>query len=85
MEAKIQECDARGLTCPLPILKLRKALQALDTGQRLRLLTTDPVASLDVPHFCLQENHNLISHETGEPLGQHQLDVFIIEKGAAKN
>ena len=49
------DLDARGLLCPLPVLKARKRLMALDKGQVLRLLTDDPAAIVDVPHFCAEQ------------------------------
>lgn len=51
--------DARGLLCPLPVLRLRKALLALAPGQHLRLIATDPMAAVDVPHFCAEAGHLL--------------------------
>lgn len=53
--------DVRGLQCPLPVLKARKALKALENGDVLKLVSTDPMASLDVPHFCLEAGHTLLS------------------------
>ena len=58
--------DVRGLNCPLPVLKARKALKSLETGQVLRLISTDPVASLDVPHFCLEAGHALLSQSEND-------------------
>ncbi len=49
-----EEVDARGLLCPLPVLRLRKRLAALPAGTTLRLITTDPAAIIDVPHFCAE-------------------------------
>ena len=43
--------DARGHRCPVPTLKLRRALAAASAGARLRLLADDPLARIDVPHF----------------------------------
>jgi tRNA 2-thiouridine synthesizing protein A len=43
--------DARGHRCPVPTLKLRRALAAAPAGARLRLLADDPMARIDVPHF----------------------------------
>jgi tRNA 2-thiouridine synthesizing protein A len=43
--------DARGHRCPVPTLKLHKALAAAPAGARLRLLADDPLARIDVPHF----------------------------------
>ncbi|MCZ0810848.1 MAG: sulfurtransferase TusA family protein [Pseudomonadota bacterium] len=53
--------DATGLLCPLPVLKLRKRLQPLAAGQCIELLADDPAAVIDVPHFCAESGHELIS------------------------
>jgi tRNA 2-thiouridine synthesizing protein A len=57
------EIDARGLLCPLPVLKARKRLKVMAPGAILRLLTTDPAAVIDVPHFCAESGHELLSTE----------------------
>ena len=44
--------DARGHRCPVPTLKLRRALEAAPAGGRVRLLADDPLARIDVPHFA---------------------------------
>ena len=46
--------DARGHRCPVPTLKLRRALEAAPVGARLTLLADDPMAKIDVPHFLNQ-------------------------------
>ncbi|OWU83730.1 hypothetical protein ATO6_17915 [Oceanicola sp. 22II-s10i] len=53
--------DATGLLCPLPVLKARKALMALAPGAVLRIRTSDPVAVIDLPHFCTESGHELIA------------------------
>ena len=68
--------DLRGLKCPLPVLKTRKHMRGLATGARLRIETTDPLAVIDVPHFCREDGHLLLDSNAVE--GGH---VFIIEKG----
>ena len=52
--------DARGHKCPVPTLKLRRALEALSGGAVVRLLTDDPMAKIDVPHFCNQQGLELL-------------------------
>lgn len=59
----LTEIDARNLLCPLPVLRLRKALLALPVGARVALVATDPAAVLDVPHFCAEAGHRLIATE----------------------
>ena len=55
------EVDARGLLCPLPVLRARKALAGIATGQVLRLLATDPAARIDLPHFCATAGHEVLA------------------------
>ncbi|WP_375227855.1 sulfurtransferase TusA family protein [Roseobacter sp. S98] len=55
------ELDATGLLCPLPVLKARKRLQGLSPGDTLKILADDPAAVIDVPHFCHEAGHELIS------------------------
>ncbi|RYG90767.1 sulfurtransferase TusA family protein [Loktanella sp. IMCC34160] len=54
------EIDARDLLCPLPVLKARKGLERIQPGQVLRVLATDPVAVVDMPHFCGQAGHEYL-------------------------
>jgi len=56
--------DARGHHCPVPTLRLRKALEAGGPGAAVRLLATDPMARIDVPHFVAERGYDLI--EKGE-------------------
>jgi len=46
--------DARGHRCPVPTLRLRRALETASAGARVRLLADDPLARIDVPHFAAQ-------------------------------
>lgn len=58
--------DARGLNCPLPILRAKKALGELSAGQVLRVLSTDPGSVNDIASFCTQTGHALLaSREAG--------------------
>ena len=70
--------DARGLLCPLPVLKARKRLAGLPVGAVLEMLADDPAAIVDVPHFCAESGHALA--HAGEAEG-HQ--VYHIRKGGA--
>jgi tRNA 2-thiouridine synthesizing protein A len=72
------ELDARGLLCPLPVLKARKRLTALAPGQVLRVLADDPAALVDVPHFCAEQGHGLVAQrEVAHP--EHE---YLIRKGS---
>ncbi|MFB2530627.1 sulfurtransferase TusA family protein [Paracoccus sp. p4-l81] len=59
-----QDIDARHLLCPLPVLRARKALNALPKGAVLRMATTDGMALIDLPHFCDQAGHQVIDQAT---------------------
>ena len=72
----MDELDARGLRCPLPVLKARKRLKSLEAGAALRVIADDPAAVIDVPHFCNEQGHALESQ--GE---ENDALVFVIRKG----
>lgn len=76
----IEFLDATGLSCPLPVLRARKQLNALSQGQRLTVLATDPASARDFPRFCDVTAHRLI--ESSEEGGIFR---FVIEKGADRN
>jgi len=57
-----KELDARGLNCPLPILRAKKALNELQTGQVLKILATDPGSVKDFQAFSKQTGNELLSH-----------------------
>jgi tRNA 2-thiouridine synthesizing protein A len=57
------EVDARGLLCPLPILRLARAFGRAPGGTVARLLATDPAAVEDVETFCREGGHELLSTE----------------------
>lgn len=65
--------DLRGLNCPLPVLKTRKRLQAMKQGELLIVETTDPLAIIDVPAFCAEDGHRLVSSEAVE--GGHRFHI----------
>ena len=67
--------DARGLLCPLPVLKARKRLQAMRAGQVLQIQADDPVAVVDFPHFCDESGHILVSADT-----RAEVQVYLIRK-----
>ena len=59
-----QELDARGLSCPLPILKTKKALGGLTAGQVLTVVATDPGSMRDFQAFCKQTGNELLIQQT---------------------
>lgn len=56
---KRNEIDARGLRCPLPVLRLRKVLADLPAGAQVDMLADDPMVLIDLPHFCAEAGHRL--------------------------
>jgi len=52
--------DCKGLSCPMPMLKIKKAIQNLKSGQILEVLGTDPGTKNEVPKFCEKEGHELL-------------------------
>jgi tRNA 2-thiouridine synthesizing protein A len=54
--------DAKGLNCPLPILKAKKALKDLEPGQTLQVLSTDPGSVADFQAFSRTTGNELVSH-----------------------
>jgi len=56
-----KELDARGLNCPLPILRTKKALADMSSGQVLKVIATDPGSVKDVPAFSKQTGHELLT------------------------
>ncbi len=59
-----QSLDARGLNCPLPILKTRKAIAALASGEILEITASDPGSVKDLSAFCNQTGHEMLTSET---------------------
>ncbi|MDA8421041.1 MAG: sulfurtransferase TusA family protein [Pseudomonadota bacterium] len=72
-----KELDARGLNCPLPILRTKKMLNELTGGQTLRVVATDPGAVKDFQAFAKQTGNELL--ESGETNGEF---TFILKKKA---
>jgi len=71
------EIDALGLICPLPVLRARKRLEGLAPGAVLAIVADDPMAAIDLPHFCAEAGHALLSAEPAPGGGRR----FVIRKG----
>jgi tRNA 2-thiouridine synthesizing protein A len=61
-----KELDARGLNCPLPILRARKALNDMQSGQVLKIVATDPGSVKDFQAFSKQTGNLLLSHAAAQ-------------------
>jgi len=70
-----EELDASGLNCPLPILRAKKALGAIDSGKVLRIIATDPGSVKDFEAFAKQTGNTLL--ESKEAGGKYE---FLIRK-----
>ncbi|MCC7547013.1 MAG: sulfurtransferase TusA family protein [Burkholderiales bacterium] len=73
-----RELDARGLNCPLPILRTKKALNEMTGGQTLHVVATDPGSVRDFQAFARQTGHELISSAAAE--GEYR---FLLRKKTA--
>ena len=71
----MEDFDLRGLKCPLPTLKTRKRLRAMTAGERLIVLADDPMAAIDIPHFCRESGHALVSMERRDGLLRFEITV----------
>jgi len=72
-----QTLDAKGLNCPLPILKARKALKEVPVGGTLEILATDPGSVADFEAFCRQTGNELVEHSVDADVYR-----FLIRKAA---
>ncbi len=68
-----REIDTRGMACPLPILKAKKALADMASGQLLKVLATDPGSVRDFQAFARQTGNELVEQVTGEREFVHYL------------
>ncbi len=55
-----QVLDTKGLNCPLPVLKTRRALKNVPVGEVLTVVATDPASAIDFRHFCATTGHELV-------------------------
>ncbi len=69
------EVDASGLQCPLPLLRLKKALLEINSGQIVKVIATDPAAHLDFGVYTEQTGHQMLS-----VLKQPPQQIFYIKK-----
>ncbi|MGQ3356059.1 MAG: sulfurtransferase TusA family protein [Phreatobacter sp.] len=64
--ADVATLDLKGLKCPLPALKTRKALSRMAAGQRVSVICTDPMAGIDIPHLLRETGDVLEDQQKGE-------------------
>ena len=66
MTEHVHTLDARGLNCPLPILRTRKAIAGLSSGEVLEVTSSDPGSIKDLDSFCTQTGNQMLSSKTTE-------------------
>ncbi len=69
------EVDASGLNCPLPLLRLKKALMEIECAQIVKIIATDPAAHLDIGVYTEQTGHQIVEY-----LKQDDMQIFYIKK-----
>lgn len=75
-----KDLDARGLNCPLPILKAKKALADMVSGDVLRVLATDPGSVRDFGAFARQTGNELLAHEENAAAAPREFTFFLKRK-----
>ena len=75
-----RELDARGLSCPMPVLRTKQALATMDPGEILQIMATDPMSVVDIDGFAFHNGHELL--ESTEVDGEFH---FVIKKSLTKN
>lgn len=56
----LEYLDLIGLQCPIPVLKIRKVIKTMNTGDTLNVVVSDKAAKIDIPHFCNETENKLI-------------------------
>ena len=69
------EIDASGLNCPLPLLRLKKGLMEIDSGEVVKIIATDPAAHLDIGVYSDQTGHLILDFSKNE-----EKQIFYIQK-----
>jgi tRNA 2-thiouridine synthesizing protein A len=68
------EVDATGLSCPMPVIELAKAIRDVEVGERVRLLATDPAAKIDVPVWCRMQRQQLVRQQEADGVWTFDVD-----------
>lgn len=72
--------DVTGWRCPAPVIRAEARLRAMPVGARLKIIADDPVAAVDLPHFCRLAGHTVERLEAPPPLC-----VFLVTRGEKPN
>lgn len=77
---KITEIDATGLQCPMPVIRMEAALRRKGPGEKLLVRADDPLAAVDIPHFCTTGGHKAVRQpDEGPP--ERPVCVFLVTRG----
>ena len=68
--------DTKGLACPLPVLKTRRVLRKMSTGELLTVEATDPASVIDFTHFCNTTENEMVEHT-----GADGVFTYVIRRG----
>ncbi len=77
MPACPQTLDTSGYRCPIPVIRLEAILRGLVDGGQVTVIADDPVAAIDIPHFCREAGHNVTRLESAAGIC-----VFLVTRGA---
>ena len=73
--------DLRGYRCPVPVIRLEAALRKLPLGAQVTVIADDPVAAIDIPHFCREGGHG-VERPEDKSEGGDEVCVFLVTRGA---
>lgn len=76
----IQVLDLTGYKCPLPVIRTEAALRRMAEGSRLLARADDPLAAVDIPHFCKESGH-LVERRPDEGTLENPVCVFLVTRG----
>lgn len=65
--------DATGYNCPIPVLKARKAIKGMSSGDELIVLASDPASAIDIPHFCNTTGHELLEQSEDKGVFRYRI------------
>lgn len=77
---KFTELDATGYRCPMPVIRMEAVLRRMAPGEKLLVRADDPVAALDIPHFCREAGH-LAARRPDEGPEAAPVCVFLVTRG----
>lgn len=76
-----RKLDATGYRCPMPVIRMEAALRRIAPGEKLLVRADDPIAALDIPHFCREAGHEAV-RQTDEGAPDAPVCVFLVTRGA---